>query len=125
MLYLFGILTVLISIALVLVVVVQNSKGGGLNSQFGGTATQVLGARRSNEFIETLTWGLAAALVVIAVIANLSGSVGGKKAAEALRLNARSIEGKAAANPTQAPAATQFQQQAAPAQGEQPAAQPK
>lgn len=125
MLYLFGILTILVSVALVFIVVIQNSKGGGLNTQFGGAATQVLGARRSNEFIENLTWGLGAALVVITILANITGGVGGKKAADALRLNAKSIEGRAMPNPTQAPAANQFQQEAAPAQSGQPAEQGK
>lgn len=77
-----GIVCVLIAVALIFVVVVQNSKGGGLSSTFGGTANQILGARRSNEFIEKVTWYLAVGLAVIAFAANVAGtaSSGGSKA---------------------------------------------
>jgi len=107
MLYLFGILIIIVSVSLVFVVVIQNSKGGGINSQFGGTATQVLGARRSNEFIETLTWSFAAAIVVLSFAANVSGTSG--KSIDTVRIE-RSLQGQAAENPTSAPAADAFEQ---------------
>ena len=73
---LFGALSVLSAAALIFVVVIQNSKGGGLSSTFGGAsgATQLLGSRRSNEFIEKLTWYLAAFLVIVAIMANWAGT---------------------------------------------------
>lgn len=71
-----GILSVLIAIALIFIVVIQNSKGGGLSSSFGGTsgATQMFGARRSNEAIEKITWYLAGGLAIIAFVANVAGT---------------------------------------------------
>ncbi|MEL7340213.1 MAG: preprotein translocase subunit SecG [Bacteroidota bacterium] len=73
MFILFGILCLLIAAALILAVVVQNSKGGGLSSSLvGGNATQMLGARRSSEMIEKITWYLAGGLAVVAFMANIS-----------------------------------------------------
>jgi len=73
MFILFGILCLLVAAALILAVVVQNSKGGGLSSSLvGGNATQVLGARRSSEMIEKITWYLAGAMAVCAFVANIS-----------------------------------------------------
>lgn len=69
-----GILSILIAAALIFAVVIQNSKGGGLSSTFGGGATQMFGARRSNEMIEKITWYLAVGLAVIAFVANIFGT---------------------------------------------------
>lgn len=60
-------LTVIASILMIGVVLIQKSKGGGLSSQFGG-ANQVMGVRRTNDFIEKVTWWLAAAIGVLAVL---------------------------------------------------------
>ncbi len=60
------IITVLISILLILVVLVQKSKGGGLASNFSG-ANQIMGVRRSNDFIEKATWTLAAIVAILSI----------------------------------------------------------
>ncbi|MEO0899528.1 MAG: preprotein translocase subunit SecG [Bacteroidota bacterium] len=70
----FGTLAIITAIAMTLVVIVQNSKGGGLSSTFGGGATQMLGARRGDEFIEKLTWYLAIGLFVFVFVANEAAS---------------------------------------------------
>jgi preprotein translocase subunit SecG len=62
----FSILTILVCILLVLVILVQNSKGGGIQSQFGA-ATQIMGVKRGTEFIEKATWGFAFALIVLSI----------------------------------------------------------
>ena len=62
-----SILTILVCILLVLVILVQNSKGGGIQSQFGA-ATQIMGVKRGTEFIEKATWGLAIALILFSVL---------------------------------------------------------
>ena len=66
------VLTLLIALncfLLMAVVLVQNPKGGGIDSTFGGQgANQMFGAARSTDFIEKLTWGLAIAMFVLAVI---------------------------------------------------------
>ncbi len=53
---------------LVLLVLVQNSKGGGLASSFS-SSNQVMGVRRTTDFLEKATWGLAIALVFLSITA--------------------------------------------------------
>lgn len=61
------ILIVLASILLVLVVLVQNSKGGGLVSGFS-SSNQIMGVRKTTDFLEKATWTLAGAIVLFAII---------------------------------------------------------
>ena len=58
----------IISVLLICVVLVQNSKGGGLLSGFGG-ANQIAGVQKTTDFIEKMTWSLWGALVVLSVLA--------------------------------------------------------
>ena len=60
------ILTVIVSVLMILIVLVQKSKGGGLSSQFGG-GNQVLGVRGTNTFLEKTTWTLAVLILVLSV----------------------------------------------------------
>ena len=60
----FSILTIIVCSLLVLVILVQNSKGGGIQSQYGA-ATQIMGVKRGTEFIEKATWGLAIVLILL------------------------------------------------------------
>ena len=62
------IITVLISVLLILVVLVQKSKGGGLASNFSG-ANQIMGVRKTTDFLEKTTWTLIAFIVVCCVFA--------------------------------------------------------
>ncbi|HMQ07181.1 MAG TPA: preprotein translocase subunit SecG [Saprospiraceae bacterium] len=63
------ILTAINCILLMLVVLIQNPKGGGIDSTFGGQgANQMFGAAKSTDFIEKLTWGLAASLFILCII---------------------------------------------------------
>ena len=57
------ILAIVAAIFLGAVVLIQNPKGGGLSGSFGGVGQQLLGARRSTDVIEKLTWGFAAGLL--------------------------------------------------------------
>ena len=65
-------LTILVSmvcVMLMLVVLIQNPKGGGLDSTFGGSgANQMFGAARSTDLIEKITWGLAITLFILCII---------------------------------------------------------
>ncbi|MDE7152865.1 MAG: preprotein translocase subunit SecG [Muribaculaceae bacterium] len=60
------VLTVIVAILLVGVVLVQKSKGGGLASNFAGS-NQVLGVRRTNDFIAKATWVLAGIVAVLSI----------------------------------------------------------
>ena len=64
-------LILVISVLLVLIILAQNSKGGGLSSQFGGSATsQIMGVKRTGDLLEKLTWGFAIAILVLSLGAN-------------------------------------------------------
>jgi len=59
-----------ISVLLILVVLVQNPKGGGLASGFS-SSNQIMGVKRTADFIEKATWGFAAAIVVLSILATM------------------------------------------------------
>ena len=59
-------LIVLAAVLMCFVVLIQNSKGGGLSSSFAAS-NQIMGVRKTTDFIEKLTWGLAIFMVVISV----------------------------------------------------------
>ena len=63
-----SILIVIVALLLVLIVVVQNSKGGGLAAGFAST-NQVMGVRKTTDFLEKATWWLAGSLVVLSILA--------------------------------------------------------
>ena len=63
---LFVVLIVVAALLMIGIVLIQESKGGGLASQFSGY-NQIGGVRKTTDFIEKTTWGLAAAMVVLSV----------------------------------------------------------
>lgn len=61
-----------------LTVLIQNPKGGGVDSTFGGqSANQMFGAAKSTDFIEKVTWGLAITLFALCIITTLMVGSGG------------------------------------------------
>lgn len=83
----FTILAAINCLLLMLVVLIQNPKGGGVDSTFGGgAANQMFGAAKSTDLIEKITWGLAISLfllcILIAVISGGSDQVTNLKSAE-------------------------------------------
>lgn len=71
-------LIALVCILLMGAVLIQNPKGGGIDSTFGGSqANQMFGAAKQTDFIEKITWYLAIALFVLCIVAaRLVGSAG-------------------------------------------------
>jgi preprotein translocase subunit SecG len=61
------VLIFIVCVLLVLIVLVQNSKGGGLASNFQAS-TQIMGVRKTADFLEKTTWILAGALLVLAIM---------------------------------------------------------
>ena len=57
-----------------MVVLVQNPKGGGLSSSFGGGGggNQIMGAKKTTDFLEKTTWTLAIALIVLSLVSNFA-----------------------------------------------------
>jgi preprotein translocase subunit SecG len=56
------ILIIIACVLLMLVVLIQNPKGGGLSSTFGGMSNQILGVKRTTDFLEKSTWMLIVAV---------------------------------------------------------------
>ena len=64
-------LIILFAVLLVLVILAQNSKGGGLTSQFGGSsASNIIGVKKTGDLLEKLTWGFIIAIVVLILSTN-------------------------------------------------------
>ena len=61
---LFVVLIVLVAIMMIFIVLIQESKGGGLASNFSST-NSIMGVRKTTDIIEKLTWG---AMVVISIV---------------------------------------------------------
>ena len=87
------ILILVVSVLLGLVVLVQNSKGGGLISNFGG-ANQMMGVRQTTDFLEKATWTMAIILVVLCLVSSMtikvngSGNIQDSQMREQIELNA-------------------------------------
>ena len=63
---------IVVSILLIIVVLLQNSKGSGLAGSFGGSAVGTMfGVRRTSDFLTKATWGLAGTFIVICLLANI------------------------------------------------------
>lgn len=128
---LFVILIVIAALLMIGIVLIQESKGGGLASNFS-SSNSVLGVRKTTDFIEKATWGLAAAMVVFSVVcayvaptANTDQSVV-ERATESSSSNPNNLPNFGASQQQKqgAPAqkvGAQGAQKAAPAQGNQPA----
>ena len=63
---LISVLILIACILLILVVLVQNSKGGGLAANFGSTG-QIMGVRKTADFLEKTTWYLAITLLALSL----------------------------------------------------------
>ena len=91
------ILILIVSVVLALVVLVQNSKGGGLAANFSAP-NQIMGVRKTTDFLEKLTWGLAIALVVLSLIATITINTGKSSSASKNAVNADQVELPSAAD---------------------------
>ncbi|CAN5209600.1 hypothetical protein BH09BAC2_BH09BAC2_09210 [soil metagenome] len=65
MLIVFGILIILAAIILGLIILIQNPKGGGLSSSFGGIGNQLMGVKQTTDVLEKGTWIFA---IIVAVL---------------------------------------------------------
>jgi len=69
MILMLTVLIAIVSVLLMAIILIQNPKGGGVDSTFGGNATnQMFGAAKSTDFVEKATWTLGASLFILCVI---------------------------------------------------------
>ena len=118
------ILIVLAAILMIGIVLIQESKGGGLASNFSAS-NSIMGVRKTTDFVEKTTWGLAAAMVILSIFSaytapqrNDDQSVLEKNATETQTTNPNTTPGFGTGQQTPAAGA----QKAAPAAAEKPAA---
>ena len=123
---LFVILICLAAVLMIGIVLIQESKGGGLASNFS-SSNQIMGVRTTTDIIEKATWGLAIAMVVLSVIcahtaptATSAESVMENVATETQQTNPNTLPGFDASKAQQAAPA----KEAAPAAGAEKTAQP-
>ncbi len=67
----FTVLIVVTCIFTILIVLVQNSKGGGLASNFS-SSNQYMGVRKTADFLEKATWILGSALIIFSLLAGIT-----------------------------------------------------
>lgn len=61
---------------LILAIMVQNPKGGGLSSSFGGSQ-QLGGVQKTTDFLDKSTWTLGGILIALILLSTLSFNGGG------------------------------------------------
>lgn len=128
----YTLLVILILIAAVLmigIVLIQESKGGGLSSNFA-SYNQIGGVRKTTDFIEKATWTLAAAMVVISIACayfapQATTDVSVMENVENPTTNPNNLPGFGASQPKEAAPAQNGAEKAAPAGNAAPAAAPE
>ena len=65
---LFLVLIILASVVLGLIVLIQNPKGGGLSSSFGGFSNQLMGVKQTTDVLEKGTWLFAGIVGLLCII---------------------------------------------------------
>ena len=92
MFLIFLVLIVIVAFLLIVVIMVQNPKGGGLSSSFGGGGTQQIGGvKKTGDFLDKSTWGLATILLVLILISNVT-IFGGGNSSESKVIEGEDVE---------------------------------
>lgn len=121
-----SVLILIVCVLLGLIVLIQNPKGGGLSSTFGGQGNQIMGVRKTADFLEKGTWVLAIVLLVLSLVS--ASLIPERKSGEAAQtelsidLNSRLPQAAPVAQPMDVvPAEEAPATEALPAAEEQPA----
>ena len=105
---LFMVLIIIACVLLVIIVMAQNPKGGGLYATFGGSSAQ-FGVQRTNDFMEKATWVLAiiiVSLIFLSVVLTAKQSVQIKDVNAPEKKEAKDHAQSAPQAPVQKPTAT-------------------
>lgn len=105
------ILMVIASILMCFIVLIQNSKGGGLASGFS-SSNQIMGVRKTTDFLEKATWVLATVMVVFSIVSAYTIPSASHKSGEVIMEQAQQEE---KTNPYNMPVGTTAPQTEAPA----------
>lgn len=117
---LFLVLILLAAVLMIGIVLIQESKGGGLASNFS-SSNAIMGVRKTTDFIEKATWGLAIGMVLFSIVcawtapaATDSQSVLENTQTQAPQANPNNVQGFGTSGQNAVPAAQGAQKQAAP-----------
>jgi preprotein translocase subunit SecG len=100
------VLIFIVCVLLVLIVLVQNSKGGGLASNFS-SSNQIMGVKKTTDFLEKATWFLAGSLLFLCIAAAKTidhGEAAGQNSQIEQQLNETKTAPQVPIFPTNAPA---------------------
>lgn len=106
----FLILITFVCFLLIVAIMIQNPKGGGLDSSFGGS-TVVGGVKNTNDFLDKSTWTLGGLLIALILLSSMSFSGGG------INGDSKVLDPNAVATPI-APVSTPQTNEATPANNE-------
>lgn len=101
------VLITIVCFLLILAIMVQNPKGGGLSSSFGGSQ-QIGGVQKTTDFLDKSTWYLGITLLVLIFLSSLSfsdGDVNSSKIVDESQISIPKVE-TPAATPESKPANT-------------------
>lgn len=94
----FLVLIIVVCFLLMLVIMVQNPKGGGLSSTFGSNTQVVGGVKKTGDFLDRSTWTFAILLVVLIIAANSFIETGKGTASGSRLLDGKKVENVAPQN---------------------------
>jgi len=114
----FLVLITIVSFLLIVVIMVQNPKGGGLSSTLGGTQ-MMGGVQKTTDFLDKSTWTLGTILIALILLSSLSFSSG--FSGDQPLIDESAVPAKTAAPATGTPAAPAGQPQGTAAPATQPA----
>ncbi|QJW90272.1 preprotein translocase subunit SecG [Spirosoma taeanense] len=101
------VITCILTVLLILIVLIQNSKGGGLAGEFGGLGSnQLMGVKKTTDLLEQITWGLGIGVMVLSLASYVMvdrNQAGGINSVNVDRAQTQTLPGAAA--PTPAPSA--------------------
>lgn len=92
------ILILITCVLLVIIVLIQNPKGGGLSSEFS-SSNQYMGVRKTADFLEKATWTLAVVLLSLSLMSNLSKPTVGEEKESVIQEQIDAIQAPIAAPP--------------------------
>lgn len=79
---------IIVCVLITLIVLVQNSKGGGLASSFA-SSNQIMGVKKTADFLERTTWGLAAVLFVLCLASSMVLPKGGEQTPDTEKISTK------------------------------------
>src|SRR5436853_3946436 len=118
------ILIILACVLLVLAVLIQNPKGGGLAVGFSAS-NQVMGVRKTTDFLEKFTWGLLASVIVFCLLGTIILPSTNQSSTQSIMQEKAEGASTLPAPPPTAPPQSQGQQPQGQPQGQQPQGQPQ